>query len=191
MNGGASMTRAARTPSISFVEDGHTMLRSLMSDDLSPEHSHFRARAALTDAFFWDASDDTSPFGNETGRDVLDALRDFRDEHPRDSTVRLLDELLARWEVENDHWDAVEAEEVQGIGEDDEYSLLTRDEAVIALAFAHIIVEGQIDPEVRRRAIFALKRQSLPALLHAWGARRALRAQRLERMATVLVAPWG
>lgn len=167
------------------------MLGDVTPEDLSPEHSHFKARAALTDAFFWDASDDTSPFGNETGRDVLEALRDFRDEHPRDSPIRLLDELLARWEVANDHWNAVEADEVQAIGEDDEYSLLTRDEAVIALAFAQIITEGQVDPEVRRRAIFALKRQALPALLHAWGHRKALRAERLERMAKVLVSPWG
>jgi uncharacterized protein YfeS len=164
------------------------MLGDVTPEDLSPEHSHFRARAALTDAFFWDASDDTAPFGSETGRDVLEALRDFRDEHRRDSPIPLLDELLARWEVVNDHWDAVEADEVQAIGEDDEYSLLTRDEAIIALAFAQTIVDGEIDPEVRRRAVFALKRQSLPALLHAWGERRLLRAERIERMATVLVS---
>ena len=61
--------------------------------------------------------------------------------------------------------------------------------ASFALAFAQIIVEGQIDPEVRRRAVFALKRQSLPALLHAWGERRILRAERVERMVNVLVSP--
>lgn len=167
------------------------MLGDVTPEDLSPEHSHWKARAALTDAFFWDASDDTAPFGSETGRDVLEALRDFRDEHPRESPIQLLDELLARWEVVNDHWDAVEADDVQAIGEDDEYSLLTRDEAVIALAFAQIIVEGKVDPEARRRAVFALKRQSLPALLHAWGERRIQRAARVERMTAVLVSPWG
>jgi uncharacterized protein YfeS len=167
------------------------MLGDVTPEDLSPEHSHWKARAALTDAFFWDASDDTAPFGSETGRDVLEAFRDFRDEHPRESPIQLLDELLARWEVVNDHWDAVEADDVQAIGEDDEYSLLTRDEAVIALAFAQIVVEGKVDPEARRRAVFALKRQSLPALLHAWGERRIQRAARVERMTAVLVSPWG
>lgn len=165
------------------------MLGARMTEDLSPEHSHFRARAALTDAFFWDPSDDTAPFGNETGREVLDALRDFRDEHPRESPVRLLDQLLAGWEVANENWEAIEADEVQAIGEDDEYSLLTRDEAVIALAFAELIVGGQIDHEIRRRALFALKRQALPALLHAWGERRLRRAERVERMAAVLTTP--
>jgi uncharacterized protein YfeS len=167
------------------------MLADVTPEDLSPEHSHWKARAALTDAFFWDASDDTAPFGSETGRDVLEALRDFRDEHPRESPIQLLDELLARWEVVSDHWDAVEADAVQAIGEADEYSLLTRDEAVIALAFAQIIIEGKVDPEARRRAVFALKRQSLPALLHAWGDRRIQRAARVERMTAVLVSPWG
>lgn len=159
-------------------------------DDLSREDSHPRARAALTDAFFWDTSDPCSPFGDETGREVLEAFRSYRVEEPRGDALALLDELLERWEVASESWDAVDADEVQAIGADDELGLLVRDEAIIALAFAQIVVEGRVDPEVRRRAILALARQSLPALVHGWGDRARARTERVERMRAVLVQRW-
>jgi uncharacterized protein YfeS len=158
--------------------------------DLAREDSHPRAREALVDAFFWDASDPCSPFGDETGREVLEAFRDFRIEEPRGNPLALLGDLLARWEVADQAWDAVEADEVQAIGADDELGLLLRDEAVVALAFAQIVVEGRVEPEVRRRALLALTRQSLPALIHGWGDRARLRGERVERMLAVLAQRW-
>lgn len=165
-----------------------------MSDDarhgaLSREEAHPRAREALP-GFFWDASDPCSPFGDETGMDVLEALRDYRDEEPQGNLIALLDALLARWEVANEHWDAVNADAVQALGADDEFSLLTRDEVILALAFAQIVVEGRLDAEVRRRAMLALARQALPALLHPWGDRALQRAERLDRMREVLLRRW-
>ncbi|MFO0755339.1 MAG: hypothetical protein U0359_02535 [Byssovorax sp.] len=159
-------------------------------DDLTPEDAHPRARAALTDRFFWDVNDPGCPLGGDTGRDALDALRDYRDEHPRGSVVAVLDELLSRWEIDNGHWEVIGEAEVEALGADDELGLLTRDEALLALVFAEIVVEGKVEPELRRRALLALKRQALPALLHGWGDRRLERAARIERMREVLSQRW-
>ncbi|WP_437837712.1 hypothetical protein [Sorangium sp. So ce1153] len=159
--------------------------------DLSPDDCHPRAAAALTDPFFWSLTDETAPFGNETAHETLTAFRDFRDEHPKGSPLELLDALLARWEVENAHWNAVEAAEVQALGEEDEYSLLTRDEAILGLAFGQIVTEGRLDPEVRRRALLALARQALPALLSAFEGRALERALRIDRMRAVLSERWS
>lgn len=159
--------------------------------DLSREDAHPRAREALTDAFFWDTSDPCAPFGDETGQEVLEAFRDFRVEEPRGEPLTLLAELLERWEVADASWDAVDADEVQAIGADDETGLLVRDEAILALAFAQIIVDGRLDAEVRRRAMLALTRQGLPALIHGWGDRAHARRERLERMRAVLGQRWG
>jgi uncharacterized protein YfeS len=79
---------------------------------------------------------------------------------------------------------------VQALGADDELGLLLRDEAILALAFAQIIVEGRVDPEVRRRALLALVRQGLPALIHGWGDRAHARRERLEKMRAVLLQRW-
>jgi uncharacterized protein YfeS len=158
--------------------------------DVLREEAHPKAREALTDAFFWDTEDAGSPLGGDTGRDVLDALRDARDADPQGNIIAVLDEILAGWEVANDSWDVVSESEVQAIGEDDEFSLLTRDEAILALAFAQIVVEGRVDAEVRRRALLALTRQTLPALLHGWGDKRLERALRVERMRELLARRW-
>jgi uncharacterized protein YfeS len=157
---------------------------------LSREDAHPKAVEALTDAFFWDPDDLGSPLGGDTGHDVLEALRDAREESPRGSVLLVLDEVLASWEVANDSWDVVSESEVQAIGEDDEFSLLTRDEAILALAFAQLVVEGRIESEVRRRALLALTRQALPALLHGWGDKRLERALRVERMREILARRW-
>jgi uncharacterized protein YfeS len=159
-------------------------------DDLSPKTSHPRAAQALKDAFFWDTADEGSPFGNDSGGETLAAFYDWRDENPDTSPIVFLDDLLSQWEVKNDHWDVVQEGEVHALGADDEYSLLTRDEAILALAFGQLVVEGKIDEEVRRRALIALKRQTLPALLHGWGERMAERAARIERMKGVLERRW-
>jgi uncharacterized protein YfeS len=160
-----------------------------MSDDsdLSPEDAHPKARAALTDAFFWDTTDACAPFGDETGREVLEALRDLRDEDPRGDALALLDELLDRWEIARGSWDVVEEAEVMALGADDELGLLVRDEAILALAFGELIVSGRVEPEVRRRAVLALTRQALPALLHGWGEQRKKREAHVARMREVLV----
>jgi len=159
-------------------------------DVLSRDDSHPLARAALGDDFFWDIADPCSPFGDETGREVLEAFRDFRVEEPRGNPLTLLGELLTRWEVADTSWDTTDEAEVQAVGADDELGLLVRDEAILALAFAQIIVEGKVEPEVRRRALIALTRQSLPALLHGWGDSARARATRLVKMRAVLVQRW-
>jgi uncharacterized protein YfeS len=158
--------------------------------ELSREDAHPRAREALRDDFFWNASDACAPFGDETGREVLEAFRDFRVEEPRGDPLALLAELLSRWEVADASWNVVDADEVQAIGADDELGLLVRDEAILALAFAQIIVDGRIDPEVRRRALLALSRQSLPALIHGWGDLSHTRTARIARMRAVLSMRW-
>jgi uncharacterized protein YfeS len=157
---------------------------------LSREEAHPKAREALPD-FIWDADDPCSPLGGETGLDVLEALRDYRDEAPQGDPLELLDALLSRWEVASEHWDVVDVDAVQELGAEDEFGLLTRDEAILALAFAQIVVEGRVDAEVRRRAMLAITRQGLPALLHGWGDQALVRAERLERMREALLRRWG
>ena len=158
---------------------------------LSPDDAHPKARQALTDAFFWDLSDPCGPFGDQTGREVLDAFRDHRDEHADAGALALLGELLAEWEVADAAWDVIDEAEVEAVGAEDELGLLLRDEAIVALAFAEIMVDGQVEPEVRRRAVLALGRQALPALLHGWGERMKRREACVARMREVLLQRWG
>jgi uncharacterized protein YfeS len=167
----------------------------MMNDDRTreaplPEEAHPKARAALTDAFYWDAGDPCGPFGNDTALEVYEALRELRDDDPSGSAIALLDALLAGWEVANEGWNAVDPDEVQALGADDELGLLVRDEAIVALAFGDLILTGRVDSEVRRRAMLALSRQALPALLHGFGERMKAREERVAKMREMLGRKW-
>jgi len=165
-----------------------------MSEERPPppsrEDAHPRAREALADDFFWDADDPCGPFGNDTALEVFEALADHRDEDPQGSPIPLLDALLQRWEVANEGWDVVDEDLVQALGEADELGLLVRDEAILALCFGDLALTGRVDPEVRRRALLALSRQALPALLHGFGERMKAREKRVARMREALAKKW-
>jgi uncharacterized protein YfeS len=159
-------------------------------EPLVREDAHPRAAAALSDGFFWHTHDDGAPLGSETGADTLAAFRDFRAERPGEGPLVLLSELLQRWEIADAAWDAVNLGDVVEAGAEDEYSLLARDEVILALAFSQLVDEGRVDEEVRRRAVLATTRQALPPLLLPWGDKALERATRLERMKQVLSRPW-
>jgi uncharacterized protein YfeS len=159
-------------------------------ESLERGDAHPRAVEALTDDFFWDIGDEGAPLGTETGAQTLGLFRDWRTEHPKGSVLALLSDLLARWEVADADWEATSAEAVAAAGEEDEYSLLTRDEVILALAFAQLVEEGRVDPEIQRRALLATVRQALPLLLVPWGDRTLERATRLDRMREILGRPW-
>lgn len=116
-----------------------------MEDDERPplnrEDAHPRAVETLTDAFFWDIHDDGSPLGTDIGSETLALYREWREENPKESALTLLRELLVRWEVVDAHWNTIDRAGVEAAGEDDEWSLLTRDEVILGLAFAEL-VEG-------------------------------------------------
>jgi uncharacterized protein YfeS len=157
---------------------------------LSRDESHPKAKEALVDAFFWDVNDPCGPFGNDTGQEVLEAFRDLRASSPKGDPLELLGELLESWEVADTGWDVVDEDLVQAIGAEDELGLLVRDEAILALAFASIVIDGRTPLEVRRRAVLALTRQALPALLHGWGDHMAVRRRYVDRMRDVLSLRW-
>ncbi len=156
--------------------------------ELSPADAHPRAAELLGAPFFWDTRDEAAPFGNETGAETLARFRAFREERENESPLVLLAELLALWEVADANWDATTAEAVADAGAEDEFSLLMRDEIILALAFAELIEDGKIDREVQRRAAVATVRQALPLVLAPWGDRALARADHLDKMRHALGA---
>jgi uncharacterized protein YfeS len=154
--------------------------------ELSPANIHPNAARILTDEFYWDCVDDNSPFGNDTGADTLHFFHDWREEHPDTNPIVFLDELLAGWEVDNDHWDVVESEQARELLREDAFGLNTRDDAVIAVALGQFALEGRIEPEIKRRALLAMERQALPPLLESRSAWASERVERLGKMRAVV-----
>jgi uncharacterized protein YfeS len=156
--------------------------------ELSPDAAHPYAARLLTDEFFWDCVDENTPFGNDTGADALEFFREWREEHPRANALEFLGRILGEvFEVPDAHWNTVEPVQVQALLDESEYDVCVRDDALIAVAFGQIVLEGQADAEIKRRALLALQRQALPVLIkHRGWVDPQERIERLRRMREVL-----
>ena len=119
------------------------------------------SKAQKLDPIFTDETDGYGPVGNDTGSDVLGHYRRWRESGNRPG--QFLPHLLKAWEIGDYDWDEQDAnlivEEMQRSPQA-VFERLTRDDAIIALAFAQIIVDGTPQQKVLERALKAVHRQS-------------------------------
>lgn len=147
-----------------------------------------RGAKILSEGFYWDCTDEFSPFGNDDGADTLEAFVEWREEHPRANPLKFLEQFLKEWDVKNDYWEVVDASKALALLEQDEFSFTTRDNCLIAVAFGQILVDGKVAPELKRRALLAIERRLLPQVsekLFGQG-HRAEATEKLGKMKAVL-----
>ena len=136
----------------------------------------------LKDDFYWDVGDEDSPFGNDTGADTLEFYRAWIEESDDDEDF--LHQLFDEWDVD---WEAVQAipdAELEERLEDEEIDILTYDDVVVALAFAQLVLEGNMSRDVAALASRALRRQASPQVIEYRGWDDP--AERTERCARML-----
>jgi uncharacterized protein YfeS len=144
---------------------------------------HPSARELLDDPLFWSKSDDLSPHGNDTGGDLLPQFRAWRRRHRAEDPIDFLPLILRRFECEPEWrcrplsaWDTAV-----------EQDIVTHDQAVLALAFGVIKLEGSCPSSVRQAALDAIARQLDPRVheVFGWTVPPEFRAA-LEKMRAVL-----
>jgi uncharacterized protein YfeS len=134
--------------------------------DVTPETAHPRARQLLGQSIIWNFGDEDSPLGNDTGADAFAAYLGFRATQPVGGIRDFMREQLALKGVPNADWDQIDATNLKALlNVDKGFSLLKRDDFIIGLAFAQLLLEGEVDSDVRRRAITALSRQGTDVVL--------------------------
>lgn len=105
---------------------------------------HPSARQLLDDPFFWDPVDDDAPHGNDTGADLLSDYRSWRKRNCGLSGAM----FAARWFRRR-----------LGVGSAVS-GLFANDmtvEARIALAFAQLKIDGEVDPSIAAAAVTAVE----------------------------------
>jgi uncharacterized protein YfeS len=113
------------------------------------------------DPIFTDEANEYGAVGNNTGADVLGHYRQWRERGNRPG--QFLPHLLQVWEIGDYDWDDQDANVIVEEMERSQQAVferLTRDDAIIGLAFAQIIVDGAAQPKVLERALKAVHRQS-------------------------------
>ena len=154
---------------------------------LSPENAHPNAKRLMKAEFLWDAADEDSPFGNDTGADTLEFYRAWIREN--DDDEEFLFELFDEWEVDRELAESIADDELAAQLDEDHYDVLTYDDVVIALAFAQLVLEGNTTPDMAAAASRCLQRQALPAVIEFRGwSDPAQRRERCARMLEVMKA---
>jgi uncharacterized protein YfeS len=131
--------------------------------ELAPANAHENARRLLRDAFYWDVADDDSPFGNDTGFDVLEFWRAWI--RHSDEEEDFLEELFDEWEVDRELAESIADADLAEALEENEHDILTYDDAIIALAFGQLVLEGRTERAVGAAAARSLRRQALPVMI--------------------------
>jgi uncharacterized protein YfeS len=160
--------------------------------ELTRKHAHSKARALLAKAFFWSEDDDNSPLGNKTGHDTAAAYQEWCSNTRRAGVRRFLEELMQGLGVADAEWDVLDPERLLSQLQQDAFQIITRDDMAIGLAFAQMILEGKVDPEVQRIAQLAAERESLDAVIafRGWDNPKTRKA-RLEHVREVLAQDWS
>lgn len=158
--------------------------------ELAPANAHPAAVAALSEPWYWDSEDELSPFGNDTGADVLSLFQEWRREHRAESASVFLAELLQDWQVPDTGWQEEDPTRLRALLEAEDYGLTTRDEIIVALALAQAIVEGRIERKILDLARVATRRRLLPVMLESFGGEAEEVQQRYEHLRGVLSQEW-
>ena len=129
-----------------------------------------KSHSPKLDPLFTDNGNEYGPLGNDTGADVMGHYRQWRESGNRPG--QFLPHLLETWEIGDYDWDDEDAnvivEEMER-SRQARFERLTRDDAIIALAFAQIIVDGAAQPKVLERALKAVERQSQDRMIEFRG----------------------
>jgi uncharacterized protein YfeS len=140
-------------PYLSDPDDGH-----------SRETSHPRFLELAPEAFYYDGTDDFSPFGSDDGFDTLAGLEDwYRDGGADGAVSAYLWALLDDWDFGlPDGLLRADAPTVQAWLDDNETNdtyLIAECRARVATAFGQLKIGGQVDADVLDEAQAALRCQ--------------------------------
>jgi uncharacterized protein YfeS len=129
----------------SHIENENMSKQAAMSDwdklGIDWEDYHPVSRKILDSPFFWSCIDDFSPNGNDTGADVLELYRDWKQQNPKGKGANFLGHLLDDWGVE---WPS---------NKDDEYSRTTYEEMILGLSFAQIKLDGECETAITEESL--------------------------------------
>lgn len=135
--------------------------------EVTSETAHPRARELLAaDSIVWEYGDEDSPLGTDKGADTFASYLAFHAARPSAPVQHFIRSELASSEIADADWDLLDpARLYAALDADNGFSVLRRDDFIIGLAFAQVLVEGAVDAEVRRRALLALRRQATDVVL--------------------------
>ena len=142
------------------------------------ENASLQARKLLKDEFYWNPTEEAGPFGSDNGSDALYAFIAWRKRNQTTPPFEFVKDLIIRWGFVNDYYEEKDPQKIAELVKTDKHGILARYNVVIAICFGQLVLEGQIDPEMKRLALIALNRQKHPSVSELYA--EDYRERRLE-----------
>lgn len=120
--------------------------------------AHPKAVALLKAPYFWDNFDEYAPFGSDNGFDAFYAFKNWRQENPGDTALRFIPELEHLWAFRFHHLWNLSTPKIIFSDPDQYEKFLAANQAIIAICFGQLVLEGYIEFDLKKAGQFALQR---------------------------------
>ena len=134
-------------------------------DGPARETSHPSFLKFMTSDFYYNCTDEYSPFGNDDGADLLYNLEDwYREKRLSRNIVKWMFNQIDEmgFEFQSKHCsELLDLKTINEIHEKDEYLISSMDNSIIATGFGQIKVTGKIDTKLKVLTLKAFNRQLL------------------------------
>ena len=122
--------------------------------------------------FFWDATDDLSPFGCEEAYIAFCEISDWIVENPNTPIIECFIWILESWELDLEDFndEIIDSENILKIIQDLDFyeDLMSLDYTIIATGFGQLILQGKIDEDVKNIIQLSILRQMNSHVLDAF-----------------------
>lgn len=138
--------------------------------NLSKLTSHPNFVKNFTDEFYYDCVEEEAPFGSDEGSDALTELQEaVRKKTSLDFSLFPKHIIERLWDMKYIEVDSLNESEIKKALESDlKYDLSQSDMVTYAIAFGQIKITGTVNPDLKERAIKAIKRIILVAKLEGY-----------------------
>jgi len=160
--------------------------------DYAPEfkRAHPRAKELMNEEFYFSPIDETGPFGSDDGADTYAGFQAWRKVNPGINPRKFLDEQIYRWNYPLFDFSETRFEVLKPYLKQSDLGsrfLTGIDEAIVAVAFGQLYLEGTVEKETNQLAKTALQRELLPEILALWGDEyKSERETKLKKMLAAL-----
>lgn len=134
-------------------------------EGLARETSHPFFVEHASEEFYFDCTDDFSPFGNDSGSDTLSSLEEWYKERTAGAKAATFLRNLSTndWGFDASYLDVTDLTQLDAMSRDEQSLNSEIDKAVIATAFGQFKIAGQADKAILRMATDAFRRQRFEA----------------------------
>ena len=125
--------------------------------------SHPNFVEAFSNDFYYDCTYDEAPFGNDNGADTLYELEDYYKNGNYDEKISLFPKRIVMdiWDLDYIEYESFDKKVIQELLNNNNFSLFATDQVNVAVALGEIKITGKIDPELKKMALNAVKRQKI------------------------------